>query len=148
RARGWFAWTGTAIAVLLLVNRLAPSLLDRVSPDLSFVGSTMGNPLFAGACVAAAMAAAAADPDRSGVRRWVQIVVMTFGLAAAAERSSLILPLIAIPVVGWRARLGLKQTALVLAVIAASFAAWQAADGVLPGSGPGESATQQLVSPA
>jgi O-antigen ligase len=148
RARGWFAWTGTAIAALLLINRVAPSLLDRLSPDLSFVGSTMGNPLFAGACVAAAMAAAAADTERSRGRRWLQLVVMTFGLAAAAERSSLILPLIAIPVVGWRAKLGLRQTGLLLAVIVVAFAAWQAADDVLPGRSPGETATQQLVSPA
>jgi O-antigen ligase len=147
RARGWLVWAGLAISVLLLVYRLAPHVLERAVPGLSLIGSTMGNQLFAGALVAAAMAAAAAG-DASTPRRLALLVVMTAAVASIGERSSLVLPVVALVVTWRRAREPLRRAAVTAVVVVATFALWQLAQPLLPGAPPPQSTIQQLRSSA
>ena len=95
RARGWLMWTGLAVSVAAARVPARPDVLERAIPGLSFVGATLGNQLFAGALVAAAMAAAAAG-EGSTVRRLAVLVVMTAAVASIGERSSLVLPVVAL----------------------------------------------------
>jgi O-antigen ligase len=147
RARGWVAWAGLAVAVVLLVYRLAPGVLERVIPQLGFAGATLGNQLFAGAFVAAAMAAVAAAEGSAG-RRYVLLVVMAAAVASVGERSSLILPVVALAVSWWRARESWRRAAIGALVVIATFAAWQVVEPLLPGVPARVSAVGQLGSSA
>jgi O-antigen ligase len=147
RARGWLVWTGLAISIVLLVYRLAPDVLERAVPGLSLIGSTMGNQLFAGALVAAAMAAAAAG-EGSTPRRLALLVVMTAAVASIGERSSLVLPVVALVVTWRRAREPWRRAATTAVVVVATFALWQLAQPLLPGAPPPQSTIQQLRSSA
>jgi len=147
RARGWLMWTGLAVSIVLLVYRLAPDVLERAIRGLSFIGATLGNQLFAGALVAAAMAAAAAG-ERSAVRRLAVLVVMTAAVASIGERSSLVLPVVALVVTWWRARQPWRRAAVTGVVVVATFALWQLAEPHMPGAPPPEGSIQQLRSSA
>jgi O-antigen ligase len=103
KVRVWLGWTGFAVAVVLVLNRFVPGVFGEVA-GASLSGSTLGNPLFASAFVAAAMPGVALDPDRARRTRLARLATMAFGLGVAGERSSFLLPLVAIVIACWRAR--------------------------------------------
>ena len=99
RTRRWFVVASCIVGALGLVFRFAPDVLtDTVGlKTLSFVGATMGNQLFAAALLAAGIAAALVP----GKRLRNQLVVVAFlalGAATFGERSSLVLPAVAVVV--------------------------------------------------
>ena len=143
RVRGWLVWTGVAVSTLLLAYRLVPEVVGQIAPKVSFIGASLGNQLFAAAFVAAAMAAAATggDPPR---RRLLLLAVMTAAVASTSERSSLVLPIVALAVASWRAREGWGRRAAGVVVVLGTLALWQLVDPVLPGEAPPESALHQL----
>jgi len=53
RMRGWLVGAGLVVAAVAVGFRLAPDAFDRVVSDLSFLGSTAGNPVFAAAFLTA-----------------------------------------------------------------------------------------------
>jgi O-antigen ligase len=143
RVRRWLVWTGVAVSALLLVYRLVPEVFAELLPRVNFIGATLGNQLFAGAFVAVAMAAAATGDDPVW-RRLALLAVMTAAVSSTGERSSLLLPIVALAVAWWRARQGWRRTAAAAAVVIGTFAAWMLAEPLLPGEPPPESAIQQL----
>ena len=143
RAREWLIWAGAAVSATLLVYRLAPGMLPDVVPSSNFIGATLGNQLFAAALVAAAMAATATGKQPLW-RRLLLLALMTAAVTSTAERSSMLLPLVALAVAWWRAREGWQRTAAGVLVVLGTFSAWQGADAVLPGRPPPESAIHQL----
>jgi len=146
RARGWLVWTGVAVSAVLLAYRLAPSVADAI-PKVNLIGATLGNQLFAAAFVAAAMAAVAAG-DEPRRRRLVLLAFMTVAVTSTGERSSLILPLVALAVAWWRARSGWRATLSGTLVVLAAFAAWQAAGPLLPEGTDAGGSLQQFGSTA
>ena len=114
RLRGWLGWTGVAIAGVVCLHRLAPQVLESVSPRVNFVGATLGSQLVAATFLAAAMAAVAGDRGGHTFRRVAQLVAMTVAVAITGERSSLVLPLVAVGVALWRSRASVRRWAATL----------------------------------
>ncbi|HEX7463787.1 MAG TPA: O-antigen ligase family protein [Actinomycetota bacterium] len=99
--RRWLVPTGLVVAAVALAYRFVPEALDRLVPDLSFVGSTLGNPIFAAAFLAACIPAAIADEEGRTWKLLAILTVITSGLAVNGERSSLLLPLVALAASAW-----------------------------------------------
>jgi O-antigen ligase len=134
RARRWFVVACCIVSALGLLVRFAPDVLqDTVGlGTISFVGATMGNQLFAAALLAAGIAAALAP----GKRLRTQVVVVGFlalGAATFGERSSLILPAVAVVVTLWRSRMPWRTTIALGATVVVVLLGWQSLDPVLPG---------------
>ncbi len=144
RLSRWLAWTGVAIAAITWVYRLAPDALRSVSPRVDFVGATMGSQLFVATVVAAAMAAAATDRAAPSLRRYGQIVFMAVAIAITDERSSLVLPFVAVGVALWRSRVTLRTWGPTIVLIAGSFAVWEVVQPELPGRAAPVAAVAQL----
>ena len=134
RTRRWFVVATCIVGALGLVFRFAPDVLtDTVGlKTLSFVGATMGNQLFAAALLAAGIAAALVP----GKRLRNQVVVVAFlalGAATFGERSSLVLPAVAVVVTLWRSRMPWRSTIALGATVGVVLLGWQTPDPVLPG---------------
>jgi O-antigen ligase len=145
RGSGWLTWTGVVVSVLLLAYRLVPDVVTSIVPRPSLIGATLGNQLFAAAFLAAAMAAAATGTGPLW-RRLALLAVMTAAVTSIGERSSLVLPAIALAVAWWRARAGWRPTVAGAVVVISIAVIWQVADPMLPGNPPPESAIHQIGS--
>ncbi len=116
----WLVGTGLVVAAVAVGFRVAPDAFDRVVRDLSFRGSTAGNPVFAAAFLAACIPAAVGS-KATGRRLVAVLAVLALGFAANGERSSLLLPLLAPAACLWpmradRARVFLAGATLVVVV--------------------------------
>ena len=118
RVRRWLAWTGVVVAALLVTRRFLPSQLGEVG-GAGFIGATLGNELFAGAFVAAAMPGVALDDSRARRARFAMLAVMALGLGIAGERSSYLLPVVALAAAGWRGRGGARTTIVAIVWVVA-----------------------------
>ncbi len=142
----WLGWTAVAVAATQLLFRVAPAALHPVLPNLRFVGATLGNQLFSGAFMSAGVAVVAADgalPIRS---RLVRLAILALGVAAAGERSSLVLPVVGVAVAIWRARLSRRDAVLTAATVLLFLAGWQLVDGLVPSLRSPNDAVAQLGS--
>ena len=134
RTRRWFVVASCIVGALGLVFRLAPDLLTETlgSKSLSFVGSTMGNQLFAAALLAAGIAAALVPGKR--LRNQVLVVAfLSLGAASFGERSSLILPAVAVIVTLARSRMPWRVAIALAATVGVVLLGWQVAEPLLPG---------------
>jgi O-antigen ligase len=121
RARTWALHTALAVGCIAVVERFAPIVLDPVARDETFLGSTLGNPVFLAGLLAAAIPAAVAETQ--GWRRTViSCVVLGAGLAVLGERSAYVLPVVAMAAAWWLARAPSRRLALVAGTLAVSFA--------------------------
>ena len=144
RVGRWIAWTGVAVAAVIVLDRLAPDVLAAASPRINFIGATMGSQLFAATFLAVAIAVVATDVEAPRARGVAQLGLMAFALAVTGERSSLVLPAIAVAVAVWRSRLGLRRAVTVAVVFIGCFGIWQVLDAHLPGERPQGTAVAQL----
>ena len=138
RTRRWFVVASCIVGALGLVFRFAPDVLtDTVGlKTLSFVGATMGNQLFAAALLAAGIAAALVP----GKRLRNQLVVVAFlalGAASFGERSSLILPAVAVIVTLARTRMPWRATIALAATVGVVLLGWQFAEPLASRAGNG-----------
>ena len=134
RAGGWLVWVAVAVAVVAVAWRLAPDALGGTVKDLSFDGSTLGNPVFAVALLSAAIPAAVSS--RWSERRLAFVLVLiASGLAVNGERSSLILPAVALVTCIWPSRALRRRVAVAAGVVLATIALWGLASPVLPDGG-------------
>lgn len=120
RMRRWLVGTGLVVAAVAVGFRVAPDAFDRVVRDLSFRGSTAGNPVFAAAFLAACIPAAVGS-KATGRRLVAVLAVLALGFAANGERSSLLLPFLALATCLWpmradRARVFLAGATLLVVV--------------------------------
>ena len=85
RMRGWLVGAGLVVAAVAVGFRVAPDAFDRVVSDLSFLGSTAGNPVFAAAFLTACIPAALGS--KGATRRWLApvLAVLALGFAANGE---------------------------------------------------------------
>ncbi|MGB7804350.1 MAG: O-antigen ligase family protein [Actinomycetota bacterium] len=134
RTRRWFVVASCIVGALGLVFRFAPDVLtDTLGLKiLSFVGATMGNQLFAAALLAAGIAAALVPGKR--LRNQVLVVAfLALGAASFGERSSLILPAVAVIVTLARTRMPWRAAFALAATAAVVLLGWQIAEPMLPG---------------
>jgi hypothetical protein len=123
RARGWLVWAALAVAGVAVLWRVAPDLLGSLVEDLSFGGSTLGNPVFVAALLGAAIPAAVAG--RHGP--WALAAVMVWlgwGFAVNGERSSLAIPVLAILACWWAVRPGRARLGIAALSLAATIGVW------------------------
>ena len=136
RMRRWVVWTGVLMAVVLLVAKLLPGVLRAAIPDLTFSGSTAGNPVFAAAVMTVALSALlgseAAATRRFTARPVVTLVVLASGISLAGERSAWLLPMIAVPLTLWWFRVPIRRSLVLGAVVVVTCATWVAAQPLLP----------------
>ncbi len=136
RARGWLVVTGTVVAAVAVVSRLAPDVLEVVARRTSFLGSTLGNPVHAAAFVAACIPAAMAARRR---RLWVvALAVYGLGMGAAEERSAYLLPIVALAAAVWYLRPGWRRIAVAAGVTGVGLALWAFAPASVVANGPSE----------
>lgn len=131
RACGWLVWTGLGVAAVTIAWKLAPDAVGTAIPDLSLRGGTIGNPVFASAVMAAALAGALLRPT-SGPRHLATIVVLTSGISLGGERVAWLLPAIAVVATLWWARVALRRAVALGAIVVAVPAAWALIEPVLP----------------
>lgn len=119
----WLVGTGLAVAAVAVGFRVAPDAFDRVVRDLSFRGSTAGNPVFAAAFLAACIPAAVGS--KGGIRRMVPVlIVLGLGFAANGERSSLVLQFVALAACLWPMRADRTPVFLAGATLAVVVSGW------------------------
>jgi hypothetical protein len=134
RAGGWLVGAAVAVAAVAVAWRVAPAAQDAVVRGLSLRGSTLGNPVFAVAFLSAAIPAAVAS--RGGERRMAAaLVAIASGLAVNGERSSLIMPAVALLVCLWPMRAGGRRVGVAAIAVVATMAAWALAGPLLPQGG-------------
>jgi hypothetical protein len=146
RMRGWILWTAAVVALVLIAFRFAPDAFDAAIPDLSFVGATLGNQLFASTFLAVGFAAVAGDAHRTLWWRPVMVIVLALGASVAGERSSYVLPAIALAAAFWKGRVPLRRGLAIFGLVLTVFVAWQVVEPLLPGEGQG--ALSQFASSA
>ncbi|MGH2631508.1 MAG: O-antigen ligase family protein, partial [Actinomycetota bacterium] len=133
RATRWSIGAGVAVAAIGLATRLVPAVFEELFPGSGLSGSTLGNPVFAIAFVAAALGALlATEPPPERRWFWVSLVVMTLGLAAFGERASIVFAIGAGAIALWRLPSSRRRVARALAVIVALLVVWQVVDPLLP----------------
>jgi hypothetical protein len=136
----WFVGVGLGISAVELLYRTASGAVAAVMPDLSLLGSTLGNPVFAAAMLAVALAVVVSRWRLTSFGTVAVIVAISSGLGTVGERSAYLVPLVAVSVALWRRRPGVAPSVLVVAVIAGTLAAWIPIGRLVP-------ATQASVSP-
>jgi hypothetical protein len=144
RIRSWVGWTALVVALLQIANVLWPTQLADVG-GVGFVGSTLGNQLFASVFVAAGLVAVVGNERLPiGVRLAVS-AILAFGLSAAGERSSAVLPVLGLAIAFRRSRAPVGRVALLFGWVVAMFIVWQVVETWLPAKDV-NSATQQFQS--
>jgi O-antigen ligase len=133
RIRRWALATAFIVGALGFLARLFPSFTSDVLgwKGASFIGSTMGNQLFAVALLSASLGAAI-SMDRPTRDRLVVCGALTLLVASFGERSALVLPIVVAGATLWRGRRPWREAAAVLATIAVAIVAWQVVDPLLP----------------
>ena len=131
RIRNWIGWTAVVVALVQVANVLWPTQLADIA-HVSFVGSTFGNQIFASAFVAVGLVAVVANERLPiGVRLAVS-AILAFGLSAAGERSSALLPILGLAIAFARSRVPIGRAALLLGWVVAMFVVWQVIETALP----------------
>jgi O-antigen ligase len=130
----WFVGVGLAIAAVELLYRIVPGAVAAVVPDLSLVGSTLGNPVFAAAMLSVALAVVVSRWKLTSIPTVGCLVAIASGLGTVGERSAYLVPLVAVTVALWRRRPGIWRSLLVVGLVAGTLAAWIAIGRVLPAS--------------
>ena len=134
RTRRWFVIASCIVGAFGLVFRFAPDVLTDTLGlrTLSFVGATMGNQLFAAALLAAGIAAALV-PGKRLRNQMLLLAFLALGAATFGERSSLVLPAVAVLVTLWRSRMPWRTTVALGATVGVVLLGWQLLDPALPG---------------
>jgi hypothetical protein len=123
RARGWLVWAALAVAGVAVLWGVAPDLLGSVVEDLRFEGSTLGNPVFVAAFLGAAIPAAVVGPHRP-VALAAVMVGLGSGLAVNGQRSSLVIPAVAVLACWWTVRPGRARLGIAAVSLAATIGVW------------------------
>jgi O-antigen ligase len=133
RARRWLTISGAIVGASGILLRVAPDVVpDRIGgTSLTFIGSTMGNQLFAAAFVATGVAAAITSSRPLG-RKLLLVGFLALGAASFGERSSLVLPLVATAATLWRGRLGWREGSAIATLVVAVLLGWQVVEPSLP----------------
>lgn len=133
RIRRWGLITAFVIGALGLLVRLFPSITTDVLrwKGAGFIGSTMGNQLFAVALLSAGLGAAI-SVQRPMRDRLIACGTLTFLVASFGERSALVLPLVVAAATLWRGRRPWREAIAVVATILVAIVAWQVIDPLLP----------------
>jgi hypothetical protein len=136
----WIVGVGLAISAVQILYRTAPGVPAAAVPDVSMIGSTLGNPVFAAAMLSVALAVVVSRWKLTSLATVACLVAIASGLGTMGERSAYLAPLVAVTVVLWRRRPGIMRSLLVVGLVAGTLAAWIAIGRVLP-------ATEWSVSP-
>jgi O-antigen ligase len=136
RARGWLLTCGMAISVVAVTARVAPEILEPLARRVSFVGSTLGNPVRVSGFLAACIPAILAVRGRRAWREALLFGVLGAGLAAAEERSAYLLPVVALVAAAWFVRPGWRRVALAGGCIAVVLGLWAFAPRGIVSDGP------------
>jgi O-antigen ligase len=133
----WYIAGATGVAGVGIAYRLAAPAFEELFPGKGLIGSTMGNQVFAVALTASALGALlTADPADHGRLWWVQLAVLSAGIASFGQRSSIALVVLAIIVALWRRPDVRRRTWRASAVVAVVMLAWQALSPLM--SSPGQ----------
>lgn len=130
----WFVGVGLAIATVEILYRTVPGAVAAAVPDLSLVGSTLGNPVFAAAILSVSLAVVVSRWKLTSFATVACLVAIASGLGTVGERSAYLVPLVAVTVALWRRRPGIGRSLLVVGLVAGTLAAWIAIGRVLPAS--------------
>jgi hypothetical protein len=138
RTRGWFVVATAAVGIFGILIRLFPDTFGQHG-GLSFVGATMGNQLFAGALLAAGLAAAMGDATRPLSRQLPLVALLAVATATFGERSAVVLPIVATAAYVVKGRIPWRRAAALGGVVIVALGVWQLIDGHLPSGGHGAS---------
>jgi O-antigen ligase len=133
RIRGWALVTAFVAGGLGFLVRLYPTFTTDVLgwKGASFVGSTMGNQLFAVALLSASLGATIML-DRPIRDRLIVCGALALLVASFGERSALVLPLVVAAGTLWRAHRPWREAAAVFGTIVTAIIVWQFVDPLLP----------------
>jgi O-antigen ligase len=144
----WIVGVGLAIAAVELLYRTAPGVAAAAVPDVSMVGSTLGNPVFAAAMLSVALAVVVSRWKLKSLATIACLVAIASGLGTVGERSAYVVPLVAVTVALWRRRPGITRSLLVVGLVAGTLAAWIVIGRVLPASQTSVSPVVEFETPA
>lgn len=124
----WLVGVCTAVATVSLLDRLLPGTLAGLLGGLKMDGSTLGEPVFLAALMAAGVAAAV-GLDRLRLPALVPIlVVLTSALALSTKRVGWISLAVGLAVALWRTRPARRRSLVIVGVVAATLLTWTAVD--------------------
>lgn len=124
RLQGWLVWTALVMAIVVVGFRMAGGAFEAMAPNLSFYGSTAGNPVFAGAFLSVAIVAVSRRSEWSLPRAALTVAVLGLGLAAGGERVAYVLPIVGLGVALAWGRSGLRRTLVCGGVLVVVFTGW------------------------
>jgi len=124
RARVWMVRAAVVLAAVVVVEHVAPEVLDAVARRESFLGATLGNPVLLAGFLAASIPAAFADEDGSRWRTIAVFAALGSGFAVIGERSAYLLPPAAFVATWWFLRPPARRIAVASAALVVAFAVW------------------------
>jgi O-antigen ligase len=133
--RRWLGWSGVVVSLIGIAFRIDPHALTHFGGEangVSLIGATMGNQIFSGTFDAAALAAVLGDFELSRWRRLGMAFVISVGIGAAGERSSLVLPVVVLAALIWRARRPLRYWVAPVILVVAVIGGWQVLNPHMP----------------
>jgi hypothetical protein len=133
RIRSWVGWTALPVALLQIANVLWPAQLADVA-HVGFGGSTFGNQLFASVFIAVGLVAVVGNERLPLGARLAVAAILAFGLSAAGERSSAVLPILGLAIAFRRSSITIGRAALLFGWVVAMFIVWQVVETALPPS--------------
>jgi hypothetical protein len=128
RLPAWLIGVGVAVSLVAIVYRIHPGVASWGRFELALDGGTLGQRVLLTGLLAAALSAVV------GLKRartpWLLagLVVLSSGLALAAERSGWIAVAVGMAVAIRRSRIPARRALVVVGTVAAVLAAWTAAD--------------------
>lgn len=136
RMRTLLLGSAAGVAGVAVAWRLWPSAFQAAGLDVSFLGSTIGNPVFVAIFLACALPALIRARTSAGST--AAAILFGFAIAANGERSALALPIAATLLCLWLLPRERRRTLLVAGLLALSATAWA----VLEPGGSGLGATE------
>lgn len=127
KAAHWLFRTGVVVAAIALLSRTASLTGGSWAPHQ--LSSTVGDRVYVGGFIAAAVVAAIVTPKS----RWriAGLVILASGLSVTAVRSAWVGLGVGLAISAWRSR-RLADVGRILALVAVVFVAWTVANAVLP----------------
>ena len=124
----WIVGVSLAVGTVFLLFRFWPQVFDLLIPNLSFEGSTLGDPVYVAGVLAIGIIATAGLERLSVPLMTAILVFQASALSLSTKRVGWVAFALGLAVVFWRARPPRRQMILVVGVSAATFLGWTLMD--------------------
>lgn len=128
RLPAWLVGVGVAVSLVAIVYRIYPAVSSWGRFELALDGGTLGQRVLLSGLLAAALSAVVGLKRAQTPWLLAGLVVLSSGLALAAERSGWIAVAVGMAVALRRSRVPARRAVLVVGTVASVLAAWTVAD--------------------